>query len=73
MSDLRGDVDWHFTKGLIQQFLKMRRFINEDVLDKEYSYYRRAVRSNELFYVVDIESIYNKKRENLISGIEDDK
>jgi len=70
MSDLRGDIDWHFTNGLTQKFLQLRLFINKDILNKDFTYYRRSVRKNELFYVVDVKKIYDENFSKRITGVD---
>ena len=54
MNDLRLDTEWRYSKGAIRLAL---RNIRKDILGRNNSYYRRAVRSNELFFVVNIFSL----------------
>ncbi len=66
MNDLRPDTEWRFPAGAI----KMAAFnIKRDIMGEEESYYRRAIRSNELFFVIEIGNIYNKEKLNRIIGI----
>jgi len=65
MNDLRLDTEWRFSKGAIKLAI---RNIKRDILGKENSYYRRAVRSNELFFVIEISNIYNEEKLNRIVG-----
>ena len=60
MHDLRLDTEWRFSKSTIKFAWKqiLRDIMGRD--DSDYSYYRRFVRSNELFFVVKINNIYNK-------------
>jgi len=70
MNDLRLDTEWRFTTGACK--IALRHIIKEDILGEDhtsYSYYRRAVRSNELFFVVDISNLYNKEKRNQIIGL----
>lgn len=63
MNDLRLDTEWrdnsNFFKKAINQSL--RGFLGID-----YSYFRRSVRPNELFFIVDVNSVYNDTRYNRI-------
>ena len=66
MHDLRPDTEWRFTSGAIRQ---AARNIRRDVgLKKNKSYYRRYVRANELFFVVNISNIYDRNILNKITG-----
>jgi len=56
MHDLRLDTEWRFSKGAIKLAWKQ---IRRDIMGRENSYYKRSVRSNELFFVVKINNIYN--------------
>ena len=55
MNDLRLDTSWLSTKGGFKVFKDS--FVN-NVFLREQSYFRRAVRENELFLVVDFLSLY---------------
>jgi len=57
MNDLRLDMEWRTIRGAIKLLVYN---IKRDVFGLDYSYYRRAVRSNELFFVVNIADIYNE-------------
>ena len=63
MNDLRLDTEWRTVKGVSGI---MAAKVLETILFKERSYFRRAVRANELFLVVDIENLY---REEVISSL----
>ena len=63
MNDLRLDTEWQTISGIAG--LLTAKLI-ETLLFKERSYFRRAVRANELFLVVDIENLY---REDVISSL----
>jgi len=65
MNDLRLDTEWRTSRGAIKE---ARRNIRRDILGRSNSYYRRAVRSNELFFVINIDNIYNQKILNRIVG-----
>jgi len=65
MHDLRLDTEWRFTMGALKIAMKN---LKRDISGKENSYYKRAVRSNELFFVVDINNIYNNDKLNGIIG-----
>jgi LmbE family N-acetylglucosaminyl deacetylase len=65
MNDLRLDTEWRSPRGAIKQ---ARRSIRRDILGRNNSYYRRAVRGNELFFVINIDNIYNQDILNRIVG-----
>lgn len=67
MNDLRPDTEWRSSKGSIKKAFRTS-FKNIFGLDR--SYYRRAVRENEIFFVVDIANLYD---DTIISYIEGDK
>jgi len=65
MNDLRLDTEWRFSQGAVRlAFSNLER----DIKGKNKSYYRRFVRSNELFFVVNISDIYDGKKLNRIIG-----
>lgn len=65
MHDLRLDTEWLFTDSSFKlAFDNMER----DVLGHENSYYKRAVRSNELFFVAEISSLYNEEKFKKLVG-----
>lgn len=67
MHDLRLDTEWRFTQGAIDMAI---RNITRDVTGIDYSFFRRAVRSNELFFVADIVNVYDKEiRDKIIGAI----
>ncbi|KJR41931.1 hypothetical protein MCHI_002171, partial [Candidatus Magnetoovum chiemensis] len=51
MNDLRPDTSWRFSEDIIKMAATS---IKRDILGKNASYYRRAVRNNELFFVVPV-------------------
>lgn len=65
MHDLRLDTEWRSYTGAIKlpifKVIKDIRGIND-------SYYRRSVRSNELFFITDIINIYDIDTSNKITG-----
>jgi len=65
MNDLRPDTTWRFSKDAIKMALTSLR---RDILGQSVSYYRRAVRNNELFFVVDINDIYDQQILDSITG-----
>ena len=65
MNDLRPDTEWRFSEGAIKQvYLNIKR----DITGKDNSYFRRAVRSNELFFIIKISNLYDQKILNRITG-----
>jgi len=67
MNDLRLDTEWRFTMGAFKTAINN---LKRDISGKENSYYKRAIRSNELFFVVDISDIYNNDKLNRIIGVD---
>ena len=64
-NDLRLDTEWLSSKGAIKHaYANIKRDIN----GKDNSYYKRAVRSNELFFVVKIANIYDQNNLDKIIG-----
>lgn len=63
MNDLRLDTEWRSSIGAIKHALSN---IKRDITGSENSYYKKAVRSNELFFVIKIADIYNQKKLNRI-------
>ena len=58
MNDLRGDTEWRFPQKEVSNF--SRNMVMQTMgITKDY--YRRAARSNELFFIVDIKNIYNSE------------
>lgn len=51
MNDLRLDTEWRSFGGTLKYFLKKAR---HSLFNKDFSYYRRAVRRDEVFFVVDL-------------------
>ncbi|MBF0302978.1 MAG: PIG-L family deacetylase, partial [Desulfamplus sp.] len=65
MNDLRPDTSWRFSgDALNMAFASIKR----DIMGKNVSYYRRAIRNNELFFVVPVSDIYNQSVLNRIVG-----
>lgn len=58
MHDLRLDTEWRFPKATIKLAWDQ---IRRDIKGWENSYFKRSVRSNELFFIVKIHNIYNDK------------
>ena len=65
MNDLRLDTEWRFSGGAIKITLKK---IKRDILGIENNYYKRSVRSNELFFVTEISNIYDDEKRRKIIG-----
>jgi len=65
MNDIRLDTEWRSIKGA---FVLLLKNIRNAIFNSDYSYYRRAVRSNELYFVVDIEELYDDTVLDLIYG-----
>jgi len=55
MNDLRPDTEWRFYKGIVKMAMSKAK---SDFLGEDISYFRRAVRNNELFFVIDVGEIY---------------
>lgn len=67
MHDLRPGPDWRTVKGAFDLLM----FIGKgQIYGRDYSYYRRAVRSNELFFVVPVSEIYNPDIRRRILGMD---
>ena len=66
MNDLRLNTDWRFWDNLLK--LSFENF-KVTLKGHENSYFKRAIRSNELFFVVPISVLYNKNNlEQLLNG-----
>ena len=57
MNDLRPDTEWRYPMGSIKL---AGTTLARKILGKDKDYFRRAIRSNELFFVVRIHDIYNQ-------------
>lgn len=68
MHDLRPDIRWLEPSGAFKLFTKA--FTNK-FLYRDQSYFRRAVRANELFLVVNFSSLSQKKVINSLNGTEE--
>ncbi|MBF0205159.1 MAG: PIG-L family deacetylase, partial [Desulfamplus sp.] len=65
MNDLRPDTTWRFSQDAVKMAIAS---IRRDIFGQNISYYRRAVRNNELFFVIDINDIYNPTLLSCITG-----
>lgn len=65
MNDLRLDTEWRSPAGAIDLATAA---LKREIQGREKSYFRRAVRSNELFFVVEIAHLYNDKILREIQG-----
>ncbi|MBF0257316.1 MAG: PIG-L family deacetylase [Desulfamplus sp.] len=65
MNDLRPDTTWRFSEDAIKMAVAS---IRRDIMGQNISYYRRAVRNNELFFVVDINDVYDRYILKCITG-----
>lgn len=65
MHDLRLDTEWRFPRYFIKLAEKQ---IETTVMGMNESYFKRSVRSNELFFVVKINNIYNKNILETLKG-----
>ena len=64
-NDLRLDTEWRSTKGAIKNaYANFKR----DIKGQNNSYFKRAVRSNELFFVLNVASIYNQNNLDRVVG-----
>jgi LmbE family N-acetylglucosaminyl deacetylase len=59
MNDLRQDTEYRFYKPVLKGFFYLLR---DYIFDRDNSYFRRAVRSNELFFVIETKDIYNDEK-----------
>lgn len=66
MNDLRLDTEWRSLRGTIKIAARKGKAI---IGGHEYSYFERAIRSNELFFVIDMSNIYDEQKLNKIMGI----
>lgn len=65
MNDLRPGLEWRTTKGALNLFLHN---LERDIFNRENSYYKRAIRNNELFFIVKINDLYNEDKLQIIKG-----
>jgi len=65
MNDLRLDTSWLSISGA---FKILWRTLGNKLLLKDQTYYRRAVRENELFLVVNFSSLYSEEVTNSLNG-----
>jgi LmbE family N-acetylglucosaminyl deacetylase len=68
MNVLRHDTGLIFSKGAVKLAKLVISKIKRDILGQDNSYFRRAIRSNELFFVVEINNIYNEEKLKRILG-----
>jgi hypothetical protein len=65
MSDLRPGLEWRTTEGAFNlAFFNL----NRDIYGRENSYYKKAIRSNELFFIVKTSDLYDEKKLNMLKG-----
>ncbi len=66
MNPLRPDTEWHTTRGSRKLYWKT---FKENIRNSEQDYYyRRAARSNELFFVVDMKDLLNDSILKILTG-----
>ncbi len=65
MNDLRLDTEWRYIRGAAK-LLKMN--LKKGIFGLDPSYFRRAVRSNELFFIMPIKSVYDDEIYNRLRG-----
>jgi LmbE family N-acetylglucosaminyl deacetylase len=65
MNDLRLNAEWQ-TAGELYKTLSKK--ITNRLYQQEFSYYRRSVRNNELFFVIDSKYIFDNKIYDIIVG-----
>ncbi len=65
MNDLRLDTSWLNISGAFKVFIKA---LGNNLLMKDQTYFRRAVRENELFLVVNFSSLYQAQMINSLKG-----
>jgi hypothetical protein len=56
MHDIRINLEWRYFPWYLKSTYKK---LNEVVLDRDYSYFRKTVRPNELFIIINTEDILN--------------
>jgi LmbE family N-acetylglucosaminyl deacetylase len=66
MNDLRPDTEWRSSKGSIR---KAARTTFKNMFGLDRSYYRRAIRSNEVFFVIEMENLYDVEILNEVQGL----
>ena len=65
MNDLRPSTAWRFYDVALKQAIKT---IGKEIFNRDESYFRRSVRSNELFFIVPMKDIYDQPELSLILG-----
>jgi len=68
MHDLRPDTTWLKPSGAFKLWAKA---VSNKFLLRDQSYFRRAVRANELFFVVNFSSLYEEKVIRSLKGAEE--
>lgn len=64
-NDLRLDTEWRSAEGAINWAYST---IKRDLKNSNNSYFKRAVRSNELFFVIKISELYHQDNFDKIIG-----
>lgn len=59
MNDIRLDTEWKSVSGSFMVFLK--NFVKNIILDDDERYFRRSVKTDELFFIIDSKKLYDKK------------
>lgn len=67
MHDLRLDTEWRSLDGIVNLAKKK---IKLELKGQDNSYFKRSVRSNEIFFVVDIGSLYNQDVLKKLYGVD---
>jgi len=65
MNDQRQDTEWRFYDVELKRAV---RTLGKELLHRDEGYFRRSVRSNELFFVVEIKDIFDDRKLKLIQG-----
>ncbi len=65
MHVLRPNTEWRTIKGALKM---VKHRILKKLIRGDNSFYRRAIRSNELFFVVDVENLYNENILDRLTG-----
>jgi len=65
MNDLRHNTEWNTIGDMFQILFKK---ITDNIFQHENSYYRKSVRSNEIFFVVKASAIYDDANYKKIVG-----
>jgi len=65
MHDLRLDTEWRFPR---YPFKLLKKQIEKRIEGKNNSYFKRSVRSNELFFIIDVNHLYDKNVLDRLKG-----